>query len=173
TGVLLQDANLLLLDEPTNHLDIQSKEILLNALRAYQGTIIFVSHDRDFVNSLSSHILELTPHGAYMYAGNYDTYAYQKKTVTNLAAQPPAVTTQEHGAPTSSNKELFELRKKSGKLESKIEKLEDAIRAMQDGFEGLAYGSRDFESADQKLKKLKLELQQCMTEWEEIQEKLD
>ena len=55
-SVLLQNANFLILDEPTNHLDIPSKEILLNALKQYQGTILFVSHDQDFVNKLASKI---------------------------------------------------------------------------------------------------------------------
>jgi len=62
--VLLQNANLLLLDEPTNHLDIQSKDILLTALQSYQGTILFVSHDQDFVNKLATDIVELSVDGA-------------------------------------------------------------------------------------------------------------
>src|SRR4030095_4319702 len=69
--VLLQNANLLLLDEPTNHLDIQSKDILLTALQAYQGTILFVSHDQDFVNKLATDIVELSVDGAKEYQGNY------------------------------------------------------------------------------------------------------
>jgi ATP-binding cassette, subfamily F, member 3 len=74
--ILLQDANLLLLDEPTNHLDIPSKEVLLKALQQYHGTILFVSHDQDFINELATKILELTPSGALLYQGNYDTYRY-------------------------------------------------------------------------------------------------
>lgn len=75
---LLQRANLLLLDEPTNHLDIPSKDILLRALNAYEGTIIFVSHDRDFINGLATDILELTATGARHYGGNFDDYMYHK-----------------------------------------------------------------------------------------------
>ena len=60
---LLQDANLLLLDEPTNHLDIPSKDVLLDALQRYTGTILFVSHDHDFVNSLATHISCSLPMG--------------------------------------------------------------------------------------------------------------
>ena len=77
--VLLQNANLLLLDEPTNHLDIQSKDILLTALQAYQGTILFVSHDQDFVNKLATDIVELSVDGAKEYQGNYELYLYQKQ----------------------------------------------------------------------------------------------
>lgn len=75
---LLQKANLLLLDEPTNHLDIASKEILLRALQQFEGTIIFVSHDRDFINGLATDIFELTSTGICQYAGNFDDYLYQK-----------------------------------------------------------------------------------------------
>lgn len=76
--VLLQNANLLLLDEPTNHLDIQSKDILLKALQSYQGTMLFVSHDHDFVTHLATDILELRADGATMYHGNYELYLYRK-----------------------------------------------------------------------------------------------
>src|SRR5207244_11619670 len=77
--VLLQNANFLLLDEPTNHFDIQSKDILLTALKAYQGTILFVSHDQDFVNKLATDIIELTADGEKEYQGNYELYLYQKQ----------------------------------------------------------------------------------------------
>lgn len=77
--VLLQKANLLLLDEPTNHLDIQTKDILLNALNAYQGTIVFVSHDQDFINRLATDIIELSADGAAFYPGNYELYLYRKQ----------------------------------------------------------------------------------------------
>ena len=77
--ILLQNANFLLLDEPTNHLDIVSKDILLDALRQFDGTILFVSHDRTFLNSLATDILELTPNRMYSYSGNYDAYLYHKK----------------------------------------------------------------------------------------------
>ena len=82
--VLLQQANFLLLDEPTNHLDIPSKDILLKALKNYSGTIVFVSHDRDFINKLATSIIELTPQGTVTYAGNYDDYLTQKEYSASL-----------------------------------------------------------------------------------------
>jgi ATP-binding cassette subfamily F protein 3 len=78
-GVLLKNSNLLLLDEPTNHLDIPSKEILLEALKDFSGTILFISHDRDFVNDLATDIIELTPNKCIHFEGNYDDYNYYKK----------------------------------------------------------------------------------------------
>ena len=77
-SILLQNANLLLLDEPTNHLDIPSKEVLLHALQEYKGTILFVSHDKDFINDLATDIIELTASGVHLYQGNYDDYLHDR-----------------------------------------------------------------------------------------------
>jgi len=72
--LILQKANIMLLDEPTNHLDMESIESLNNALESYPGTLIFVSHDREFVSSLATRILELTPQGIVDFSGNYEEY---------------------------------------------------------------------------------------------------
>jgi ATP-binding cassette subfamily F protein 3 len=76
--VLLQHANVLILDEPTNHLDIESKDILLKALKQFPGTILFVSHDHTFLNGLATRIFELSPTGIVSYTGNFESYHYQK-----------------------------------------------------------------------------------------------
>ncbi len=78
TKVLLQEANFLMLDEPTNHLDIESKEILLSALKQFRGTILFVTHDRSFLESLATRILKLSDNGIVSYPGDYESYLYQK-----------------------------------------------------------------------------------------------
>lgn len=85
--LMLSNANFLILDEPTNHLDIMSKEILEDALNRYEGTVLYVSHDRYFINRTASRILELTGETFVNYIGNYDYYL-EKKTV--LSAQPAA-----------------------------------------------------------------------------------
>ena len=77
-ALMLQKANLLLLDEPTNHLDLPGKEVLEEALDGYPGTILFVSHDRYFINKVATRVLELSPNGVSSYMGNYDYY-FQKK----------------------------------------------------------------------------------------------
>lgn len=76
--LMLSDANFLILDEPTNHLDINSKEILENALRNYTGTILYVSHDRYFINTTATRVLDLTKGGLNSYSGNYDDYLEKK-----------------------------------------------------------------------------------------------
>lgn len=77
--LMMQQANVLVLDEPTNHLDIDSKEVLEAALNDYPGTIIFVSHDRYFINKLANRVVELTKHGSKTYLGNYDYYLEKKQ----------------------------------------------------------------------------------------------
>ena len=72
--LMLSHANFLILDEPTNHLDIQSREILEEALQNYTGTVLYVSHDRYFINQTATRILDLTGGGLNSYSGNYDAY---------------------------------------------------------------------------------------------------
>lgn len=132
---LLDNSNFLILDEPTNHLDIPSKDILLKALKTYPGTLLFVSHDQDFVNNLATHILELTPQGTTLYSGNFDNFMEQKhyreqreaaamgnntsapahKPAPKLAAGPKL----EKGARYEAQKKARRLEEKLGKLEQK------------------------------------------------------
>lgn len=86
--LMLSNANLLILDEPTNHLDILSKEILEDALNNYEGTVIYVSHDRYFINRTASRILELTAHTFVNYIGNYDYYLEKKDILTASLSSP-------------------------------------------------------------------------------------
>lgn len=82
--LMLSDANLLILDEPTNHLDIVSKEILEDAINAYEGTVLYVSHDRYFINKTATRILDLTEHTLLNYLGNYDNYLEKKELTERL-----------------------------------------------------------------------------------------
>ena len=76
--LMLQHPNILIMDEPTNHLDMESIESLNLALENYAGTLIFVSHDREFVSSLATRIIEITPSGVIDFRGNYDDYLREK-----------------------------------------------------------------------------------------------
>src|SRR5699024_10746283 len=76
--LMLQRANFLILDEPTNHLDLDSKEVLEDALMNFPGTILFVSHDRYFINKIADTVLELTVDGTTTYLGNFDYYIEKK-----------------------------------------------------------------------------------------------
>ncbi|WP_126425069.1 ABC-F family ATP-binding cassette domain-containing protein [Brevibacillus marinus] len=85
--LMLKQANFLIFDEPTNHLDILSKEVLENALFDYPGTILFVSHDRYFLNKMATRVLELSADGVTSYLGNYDYYVEKKQELAELAAE--------------------------------------------------------------------------------------
>lgn len=82
---MLSNANFLILDEPTNHLDMVSKEILENALNNYTGTVLYVSHDRYFINTTATRIIELTNKMTVNYIGNYDYYLEKKDILTAAA----------------------------------------------------------------------------------------
>ena len=98
--LLLSPANCLLLDEPTNHLDIRSKDILMDSLRDYEGTLVFVSHDRYFLDGLATKVLEIGNQTATTYLGNYEDYLFKKAEmekaqalVRNSASQVPSAAT--------------------------------------------------------------------------------
>ena len=136
--LMLSNANFLILDEPTNHLDIVSKEILENALKDYTGTVLYVSHDRYFINQTATRILELTGQTLVNYIGNYDYYLEKKEELTRIyAPAADAAAPEEAAAPSEASstkldwkaqkEEQARLRKKENELkktEKRIEELE-------------------------------------------------
>jgi len=101
--MLLRPANTLLLDEPTNHLDLDSKDVLLDALEDFGGTLIFVSHDRYFVDKLATKIIEIGHGDASVYPGNYEEFLWSKKTRATAATAPPP-SKQQPASPLASPK---------------------------------------------------------------------
>ena len=101
--LMLSEANFLILDEPTNHLDIASKEILEEALNNYSGTLLYVSHDRYFINSTASRILELVNRTFVNYIGNYDYYLEKKEELTRACASAPAAGVAASSSPAASD----------------------------------------------------------------------
>lgn len=141
--LMLSEANFLILDEPTNHLDIVSKEILENALNHYTGTVLFVSHDRYFINTAATRILDLAGQTLTNYIGNYDYYAEKKETMSNFTApQSPvsdtAKTLSESDARLDwkqQKEKQAQLRKKQNELkrvEARIEELENRDREIDE-----------------------------------------
>lgn len=131
--LMLSEANFLILDEPTNHLDITSKEILEEALNNYEGTVLYVSHDRYFINKTATRILDLTNHKLVNYIGNYDYYLEKKEELTQIYApdmQEAAVETKSSAVKLDwkqQKEEQARLRKKENdlkKAEAMIEELE-------------------------------------------------
>ncbi|MDE6233361.1 MAG: ABC-F family ATP-binding cassette domain-containing protein [Lachnospiraceae bacterium] len=133
--LMLSKANFLILDEPTNHLDITSKEILENALNNYEGTVLYVSHDRYFINKTATRILDLKNHNLVNYIGNYDYYLEKKDELTAIYA-PEIQSGTTPSANTSSNKEDWKSQKeeqaKQRKKQNEIKKTEDRIAELED-----------------------------------------
>ena len=131
--LMLSEANFLILDEPTNHLDIISKEILEDALNNYEGTVLYVSHDRYFINRTATRILELTNHKLVNYIGNYDYYLEKKEELTSVYA--PRIQEEKPIEKLSSTKQDWQQKKEEQarirKRENNLKKTEKAIEELE------------------------------------------
>ncbi|WP_220730181.1 ABC-F family ATP-binding cassette domain-containing protein [Apilactobacillus zhangqiuensis] len=139
TKLSMNHDNFLILDEPTNHLDIDSREVLENALINFDGTILFVSHDRYFINKLATQIVELSPDGSELFLGNYNYYVEKKEEQAAIEEhkQEEKAKNEEvsNTKPKSQNQKEFiankELQKKQRKLKRQVEDLESQLDAAQ------------------------------------------
>ena len=128
--------NTLLLDEPTNHLDIDSKEVLEEALIDYDGTLLFVSHDRYFINRIATNILEISPDGASLYLGDYDYYIEKKRELEEIEAlreqdsQVEATPNKEMSQNQFTYEETKALKKDLRKLQTKVDEAMEESEAM-------------------------------------------
>ncbi len=125
--LMMQKANFLILDEPTNHLDLDSKEVLENALIDYPGTLLFVSHDRYFINRITTKVVELSGTGSFEYLGDYDYYVEKKQELLELAQMKAASQLQvQQDLPdkTSTSKIDKEAKKRERQIRRTIEELE-------------------------------------------------
>lgn len=136
--LMLSEANFLILDEPTNHLDIISKEILENAINNYKGTVLYVSHDRYFVNRTATGILHLTGHHMDRYIGNYD---YFMEKYNEKLAKAPATTSRPANSPSKAventdTKDDWQKQKEEKarikKIQNRIDKIEEEIAAIEE-----------------------------------------
>ncbi|PHA18991.1 ABC transporter ATP-binding protein [Bacillus wiedmannii] len=182
--LMMQKSNLLILDEPTNHLDLNSKEILENALIDYPGTLLFVSHDRYFINRVTTTVVELSTEGAQEYLGDYDYYVEKKNEMIERAAFEQQEQ-QENQAPvqkTVAQEKLNYLEEKERKqlerqrtrkieeLEQNIVEFEEEITTLEDQL-CLPEIYADYEKASEittKKQTLQEQLDACMAEWEEL-----
>ena len=129
----MDQQNFLLLDEPTNHLDIDSKEVLEDALIAYDGTILFVSHDRYFINRIATSVLELTADGGTWYLGDYDYYISKKAEQTALAAQtnPTPLIDDTVAPPKQAYQDSKQMQRQKRQLERQLAGLEERLAAIE------------------------------------------
>jgi len=129
--LMMQKANFLILDEPTNHLDLDSKEILENALIDYPGTLLFVSHDRYFINRITTKVIELSGDGSFEYLGDYDYYLEKKQELLEIAQMKAAAQPQvqaDVSEKISTSKIDKEAKKRERQIRRTLEELEEKMQ---------------------------------------------
>ncbi len=169
--LMLGNANFLILDEPTNHLDIMSKEILEDAISNYQGTVLYVSHDRYFINKTAHRILDLTANTLVNYIGNYDYYLEKRE--TQMAALPHLSQTTK--AVTSSDSEVKLDWKAQKEEQAKQRKRENDLKKCEDEIAGLEARKAEIEEemSDSAIGTQVLKLQELAKEAAELDSRLE
>jgi len=191
--MLLHPANFLLLDEPTNHLDIRAKDVLLSALGEYAGTVVFVSHDRYFIDKLATRVFEVGNGRVEVFPGNYEDYLWRKQQGAETASAAPASpvadsiqvgvsesTTSGNGnrsapedkGPGPKQKRLNPIKRKQ--MEERCQQLEEEIARLEAGIAHCAMSLQSFVSSEEtirltaELNTHRGELQVLLSEWEEL-----
>ena len=175
----MENNNFLILDETTNHLDIDSKEVLENALIDFDGTLLFVSHDRYFINRVATHVLELSENGSTLYLGDYDYYVEKKaELATSKEVKLEAINQEkessslnDYQAQKETQKELRKLMKQVENLETEIEELETQAQAISEQM--LTSNDADeLMQLQEELDKISQRQEEAMLEWEELSEQV-
>jgi len=176
----MENNNFLILDEPTNHLDIDSKEVLENALIDFDGTLLFVSHDRYFINRVATQVLELSEEGSTLYLGDYDYYLEKKAELEALAAAqaeavPTAsmeeVTSNDYHLQKQNQKELRKITRRIEQLEAEMEELDQKIQAITESMHS-TNDAEDLVQLQSNLDQLTIQQEAVMEEWAELAERV-
>jgi len=185
--MLLNPANFLLLDEPTNHLDMRAKDVLLDALKEYNGTTVLVSHDRYFIDNLATKVLEVKDGKVHVYPGNYEDYLFRKEQEALAAAQQESASAgaaaaveqdaAQQDADAARPKRLNPIKVKQ--LEDHAAELEDESAQLETEIAGLETALQDFVSAEETKRQMDLlaekksRLDEVLAEWEQVSQQLE
>ncbi len=180
--LLVKPSNFLLLDEPTNHLDMRAKDVLLEALQGYTGTVVFVSHDRYFIDRLATRIFEVADQRVAVFPGNYEDYLWRKSgggdARPQLGSDQPATMAEAAAAPEPvpakrvNPIKLRQLRERAGTIEEEVERLETEIASYESEL-------ADFKSAEESVRVAALlderrkQLSSLLGEWETVSAEID
>ena len=175
----MENNNFLILDEPTNHLDIDSKEVLENTLIDFDGTLLFVSHDRYFINRVATHVLELSENGSTLYLGDYDYYVEKKAEIEMSQTEEASTSNQvkesspvnDYQAQKESQKEVRKLMRQIESLEAEIEELESQSQAISEQMLETNDAGKLME-LQAELDKISHRQEEAMLEWEELSEQV-
>ncbi|HLK19846.1 MAG TPA: ABC-F family ATP-binding cassette domain-containing protein [Bryobacteraceae bacterium] len=178
--MLLQPTNFLLLDEPTNHLDLRAKDVLLESLEKYTGTVVFVSHDRYFIDKLATRIFEIGSGEVHIFPGNYEDYMWRKEgkqvdlTLPGTAAPAPSPE-QPNSSPSAKRVNPIKLKK----LQDRCQELEQQIERKESEIAGYEAELANYVSAEESLRvsnvleKARTDLSRHLKEWEEVSQQLE
>ncbi|MGH9674458.1 MAG: ABC-F family ATP-binding cassette domain-containing protein [Bryobacteraceae bacterium] len=176
--LLLTPANFLMLDEPTNHLDLRAKDVLLEAMQNYSGTVIFVSHDRYFIDELATTIFEVGHGTVHVYPGGYEDYLWRKngmpsKVDASLEVMPDVLDGVARSAARKVNpQKVALLSRRREEAEREIQRLEEAIRETE--AEMAVYrGAEEMQRLDGLLTRYRSDLEKTMCFWESLSRELD
>ncbi|MBM9832228.1 ABC-F family ATP-binding cassette domain-containing protein, partial [Enterococcus faecalis] len=180
----MQNKNFLILDEPTNHLDIDSKEVLENALIDFDGTLLFVSHDRYFINRVATKVLELSESGSTLYLGDYDYYVTKKaEQEANLATEAATVSGQDlsdQSAPASQSYQVSkDAQREQRKLTRRIEQIETELESLEESISQLTEQMGETNDAgtlidlQKDIDQLTQQTENLMEEWEDLSQQLE
>jgi ATP-binding cassette, subfamily F, member 3 len=181
--MLLQPSNFLLLDEPTNHLDLRAKDVLLEALEKFSGTVVFVSHDRYFIDKLASRVFEIGEGEVRIFPGNYEDYLWRKQNPSTQVSETETMPTATVGGNGNSSQPAVKTKKinpyKLREMENRRHQLEEQITQAENEIAECEQASLTFVSAQETMRLTTLleqrrrDLKQLMSEWEQVSQALE